>query len=120
MPGVTWAKNLLLGKELTQKEMEDIPYPRLELHTHVMYKTIEVRPFALTEWALGGGGILYTLKNQCEIGYSVQKAVVENFWAHKRKKGCCRPTREKSRDRFKLFFLSFCAAPSRSDDVLLL
>ena len=42
MPGVNWAKNLLLGKELTNKEMEDIPYPRLELHTHVMCKTIEV------------------------------------------------------------------------------
>ena len=42
MPGVNWAKNLLLGKELTNKEMEDIPYPRLELHAHVMCKTIEV------------------------------------------------------------------------------
>ena len=42
MPGVNWAKNLLLGKELTNKEMEDILYPRLELHVHVMCKAIEV------------------------------------------------------------------------------
>ena len=48
MPGVNWAKNLLLGKELTNKEMEDIPYPRLELHVHVMCKAIEVLKLPMT------------------------------------------------------------------------
>ena len=42
MPGVSWAKNLLFGRTLTEAELRDIPYPRLELHTHVMYKTIQV------------------------------------------------------------------------------
>ncbi len=47
MPGVSWAKNLLFGRTLTEAELRDIPYPRLELHTHVMYKTIQVGRFSL-------------------------------------------------------------------------
>ena len=35
-----WAKNML-GFTLTDKEMEDIPYPSVELYTHVTIKDIQ-------------------------------------------------------------------------------
>merc|ERR1712029_293908 len=39
-------KALYLGQELTEEELTDIPYPRLEVHWHVMYKQVELGGFA--------------------------------------------------------------------------
>ena len=38
----SFLKNLYLGSELTDEQMKDIPYPRAELHFHVLYKNIQV------------------------------------------------------------------------------
>ena len=38
-----WLGALLYNKTLTDEEYEDIPYPRLELHTHVFWKHVQVR-----------------------------------------------------------------------------
>ena len=37
-----WLGVLLFNKTLTDEEYEDIPYPRLELHTHVFWKHVQV------------------------------------------------------------------------------
>ena len=39
--GTKWAINLFLPVTLSDEEMRDIPMPRLELHIHVMYKTVQ-------------------------------------------------------------------------------
>merc|ERR1712014_250225 len=36
-----WLGVLLFDKTLTDEEYEDIPYPRLELHTHVFWKHVQ-------------------------------------------------------------------------------
>ena len=38
---MSWAKNLFLVKQLDDDQMQAISHPRLELHVHVMYKTVE-------------------------------------------------------------------------------
>ena len=37
-----WVSALLLNTKLTDQQYEDIPRPRLELHTHVLFKNIQV------------------------------------------------------------------------------
>lgn len=37
-----WVSVLLLDAKLTREEYEDIPHPRLELHTHVLFKNIQM------------------------------------------------------------------------------
>ncbi len=39
--GSKWAQNLFLIKQLDDDQMQVVPYPRLELHIHVLYKTVE-------------------------------------------------------------------------------
>jgi uncharacterized membrane protein len=46
-----WAENLFLAKDLNDQQMEAIPNPRLELHIHVLYKTVEAG-------IILGGGII--------------------------------------------------------------
>ena len=41
-------RNLYLGSELTEDQLQDIPYPRAELHYHVMYKNLQVNQSKLT------------------------------------------------------------------------
>ena len=40
--GTKWASHLFNLRSLSDTEMEEIPYPRLELHIHVMCKTIQL------------------------------------------------------------------------------
>ena len=40
--GSNWAWNLFTSKSLSDTAMEDIPFPRSELHIHVMYKTVQM------------------------------------------------------------------------------
>ena len=40
MPGVNWAMNMS-GITLSERRMEDIPYPLFELHVHVATKTVQ-------------------------------------------------------------------------------
>ena len=40
MPGVSWTKNML-GFRLSDKQMDDVPFPKLELTTHVTIKTVQ-------------------------------------------------------------------------------
>ena len=35
-------QNLYLGRGLSEEKMANIPHPRMELHIHVMYKTLQV------------------------------------------------------------------------------
>ena len=38
-------KQIFLGSELTDAELEDIPSPRMELHAHVMTKFVQVSEY---------------------------------------------------------------------------
>ena len=47
-------RQLFLGSELSDAELEDIPSPRMELHAHVMTKFVQVREMINLEWEAPG------------------------------------------------------------------
>merc|ERR1711976_581021 len=122
--GTNWFKNLILRRHLTEEELKDIPYPRVELHTHVMYKTIQVgtilgmgviapvvalirkKPFAKTVVRYGRNGLIFGViagPIMTEATPQGKKATDESVWDR-----CYRLRHNKNQVRTDQY-ASFCA-----------